>query len=279
MDGKGYVTMKEASADKKKKGAKTKKDGETLTQEKKSKTEISDEEEKDVKGSPVSEGTGAGKEDSGPAESPQESSPTPEDQENEPGGEENGARESLPDDLEICTREKEELEDKNLRLRADFENFRKRVNKEKANLIQYGNESLLGDLLPVIDNIERILTYSLQETGWERFREGVELVLTEIHKTLSRYGVQALDALGKDFDPTLHEAMQRVETDETPPNIVLEVYQKGYLYHEKLLRPSRVAVAVAPQEDVKGEEGAQEGEAPEENVNKGAPNQDKKIIQ
>jgi molecular chaperone GrpE len=161
-----------------------------------------------------------------------------------PGDPGNGSgEETLETRLERLTLENEQGQDRYVRLMADFENYRKRVAKEKADLIQYGNETLLKDLLPIIDNMERVLAYSLQEGDWKEFRKGVELVLTEVHKTLSRHGVEPLHALGKAFDPNLHEAMQRVETDQIHPDTVLEVFQKGYLYRERLLRPSLVAVA------------------------------------
>lgn len=187
-------------------------------------------------------------------------------------------QERLGRENERLKSELEEMEDKHLRLRADFDNFRKRVNKEKANLIQYGNETLLLDLLPVVDNMERILAHSFQESGWEAFRRGVELVLTEIHDTLSKYGVQKIDAIGKEFDPNLHEAMQRVESGEAVSDTVVEEYQSGYLYRDRLLRPSRVMVAVAPKEEKEERTGeGEDSEASGSDKNDGKEN--KKIIQ
>jgi molecular chaperone GrpE len=165
--------------------------------------------------------------------------------------------ESVEDRL---AREAEQWQDKYLRLMADFENYKKRAAKEKANLIQYGNETLLKDLLPVIDNMERVLAYSLQEGDWKDFQRGVELVVTEIHKTLSKHGVHALQVLGVDFDPNLHEAMQRLETDQAPPDTVVEEFQKGYLFRDRLLRPSLVAVAASSPET----KGMDEEETPED---------------
>jgi len=127
---------------------------------------------------------------------------------------------------------------------ADFENYKKRAAREKADLVQYGNETLLKDLLPVIDNIERVLAYSLQEGDWKDFQDGVELIVSEIHKTLTGHGVRSLEAVGASFDPNLHEAMQRVETDRAAPDTVVQEFQKGYLLRDRLLRPSLVAVAV-----------------------------------
>lgn len=151
-------------------------------------------------------------------------------------------------------KENEQLQDKYVRLMADFDNFRKRSGKEKSEIIRFGNEDLLKDILPIVDNIERLLTYSYQETNWKSFQEGIELLLADIGKTLANYGVEPIDALGKAFDPNLHEAMQRAETEEAPANTVVEVYQKGYLYRGRLLRPSLVVVAVPPTEVGEAEE-------------------------
>ena len=155
-------------------------------------------------------------------------------------------------------KENEELQDKFVRLMADFDNYRKRASKEKSDVIQFGNEGLLKDILPIIDNIERLLTYSYGEGSWKSFQEGVELVLAESNKTLAKYGVEPIEALGKAFDPNIHQAMQRSETDEVEANTVVEVYEKGYLYRGRLLRPSLVVVAVAPkgEEEEEGEESA-----------------------
>ena len=173
-----------------------------------------------------------------------------------------GKTDSAPAELspeqreEQLVQENEELQDKFVRLMADFDNYRKRATKEKSDVIQFGNEGLLKDILPVIDNIERLLTYSYEEGSWKSFQEGIELLLSEINKTLAKYGVESIEALGKAFDPNIHQAMQRSETDEVDANTVVEVYQKGYLYRGRLLRPSLVVVAVPPkgEEEAKGEE-------------------------
>ncbi len=162
--------------------------------------------------------------------------------------------------VEQLTRENEELQDKFVRLMADFDNYRKRASKEKRDVIQFGNEALLKDILPIIDNIERLLTYSYGEGNWKSFQEGIELLLAETGKTLAKYGVEPIEALGKEFDPNVHQAIQRSETDQVAANTVLEVYQKGYTYRGRLLRPSVVIVAVSPPDK---EETAQEEPAPD----------------
>ncbi len=138
---------------------------------------------------------------------------------------------------ERLIKENEELQDKFVRLMADFDNYKKRATKEKSDVIQFGNEGLLKDLLPIIDNIERLLTYSYGEGRWKSFQEGIELLLTEVSRTLAKYGVEPIEALGKPFDPNLHQA---------------------YLYRGRLLRPALVVVAVPPrgEEEKKGAEDA-----------------------
>ena len=183
--------------------------------------------------------SGEGGQDAQPVKTSQEDIPPEGGAEEEP---------SLEEKLDQALQEKDVLEDKYLRLRADFENFKKRATKEKSNLIQYGNEALLKDLLPVIDNIERVLAFSLQEGDWKDFQKGVELVVAELHKTFSKFGLEPLESMGKNFDPNLHEAMQTLKTDQATPDTVVEELQKGYLYRDKLLRPSLVIVAVSPEE-------------------------------
>ncbi len=168
---------------------------------------------------------------------------------------------SLNRELEELKKEKADLQDRFVRLKADFDNFKKRASKEKLEIVKYGNESFIKDILSAVDNIERILTFDFKEIEWETFKEGIELVLSEVNKTFSKYNVEAIDALGKPFDPNLHEAMQKIETDDSDPNTIVEQYQKGYLYHNKLLRPSMVVVAVPQGKDEKeGEETPQEEE-------------------
>jgi len=179
---------------------------------------------------------------------------------------------------EQLVQENEELQDKFVRLMADFDNYRKRASKEKSDVIQFGNEGLLKDILPIIDNIERLLTYSYREGSWKSFQEGIELLLAEINKTLATYGVEPIEALGKAFDPNIHQAMQRSETDEVDANTVVEVYQKGYLYRSRLLRPSLVVVAVPlAEEEAEEEEGAPGSDEPGGEPGEKAEDEEKQI--
>lgn len=139
-----------------------------------------------------------------------------------------------------------ELKDRHLRLAADFDNFRRRTLKERQDLHNYANENLVKELLPVVDNLERAVAHGRKEEqrpDSENLLQGVELTYRSLLQTLARHGVVEVEALGKPFDPAFHEAVRRVASSEHPPGTVVEVYQKGYLLKDRMLRPAMVAVA------------------------------------
>jgi len=135
--------------------------------------------------------------------------------------------------------------DKFLRERADLENYRKRVNKEKEELLNYGNKSLIEDILPVLDSLERALAHATED-GLGALVEGIRMTHGMLLTTLRKFGVTPVESAGAVFDPAFHQAMAQVPTDDYPANTVVEEYQKGYLLKERLLRPAMVTVAVAP---------------------------------
>jgi molecular chaperone GrpE len=136
--------------------------------------------------------------------------------------------------------------DRFVRERADLENFRKRTQKEKEELLKYGNESLLLEILPVLDNMERALSHTSDETQ-AGVVEGVKLTLDMLLSALKKFGVVPLEAgRGTAFDPALHHAVHQVENDELPPNTIAEVFQGGYMLNDRLLRAAMVVVAIAP---------------------------------
>jgi molecular chaperone GrpE len=135
--------------------------------------------------------------------------------------------------------------DKFVRERADLENYRKRVQREKEDLLKYGNESLLLEILPIIDNMERALSHSSEES-LSAVIEGVELTLSMLLSALKKFGVSPIEAVGKMFDPAYHQAMVQVESKEHAPNTIIEEFQKGYMLNDRLLRASLVSVAAAP---------------------------------
>lgn len=144
--------------------------------------------------------------------------------------------------VESMQAELAEAKDKYLRLYAEFENYKKKVQKDKEDLVKYSNESLIYELLPALDNLEMALKHSA-EANSESLIKGVENTLREFVRILEKFGLKSIDALGKPFDPAYHHAMSQVERDDVEGNMVVEEFRKGYLYNEKVLRPSLVAVS------------------------------------
>jgi molecular chaperone GrpE len=140
-----------------------------------------------------------------------------------------------------------EAEDRLLRLQAEFENFRKRALRERQEAAQYGSQNLFKDLVSVVDNLERAIAHARESGGGDlaSFLQGVELVQRELLSIFEKNHVTEIEALGKPFDPSLHEAMAQVESGAVPPNTVIDVLQKGFQLRDRLVRPSRVIVAKA----------------------------------
>ena len=138
--------------------------------------------------------------------------------------------------------------DKFVRERADLENYRKRVQREKEELLKYGNESLILEILPVIDNMERALSHASEEPHVAVF-EGIRLTHVMLLSALKKFGVTTIETTnGTPFDPAFHQAMRQVESAELPSNTVVEEMQKVYLINDRLLRAALVSVAVPPQQ-------------------------------
>jgi molecular chaperone GrpE len=145
----------------------------------------------------------------------------------------------------------EQTQDRLLRLQADFENFRRRALAERRDIYQYGHQNLVKDLLLTVDNLERAIGHARESGGGdlESFLQGVELVQRELLGVLEAHSVREVEALGKAFDPALHEAMAQAADDSVAPNTVIDVLEKGYQLRDRLLRPARVVVAKAPEPD------------------------------
>ena len=143
--------------------------------------------------------------------------------------------------------------DKYLRERADIENYRKRVQKEKEEILKYGNESFVQEMLPAIDNLERAVSHASAEEV-SAVIEGVKLTLSMFLSGLKKFGVTPVESpAGTPFDPNFHQAMGQVESADQEPNTVVSEFQKGYLLNDRLLRPAMVTVAVAPKQQESGE--------------------------
>ena len=137
--------------------------------------------------------------------------------------------------------ERDELKDTLQRRQAEFDNFRKRTERERQEQIQYASMEVVGDVLPILDDFERALT---ADTNSPEYAKGVQMIYQRMAESLKRTGLEPIDAAGKPFDPHLHQAIERVETNDSPDNTVLGEFQKGYHFKGKLLRPSMVRVAV-----------------------------------
>jgi molecular chaperone GrpE len=139
------------------------------------------------------------------------------------------------------------LQEKILYFQADFENFKKLKTKEKVETLKYGNEVLIKEFIPVVDNLEMALNHATNTDDYISVLEGVKLTLNEFLKVLEKSGVTRVDAVGKKFDPNLHEALYQEERDDIEPDTVISEFQKGYLLNERLIRPSRVILSKKPE--------------------------------
>lgn len=149
----------------------------------------------------------------------------------------------LQQQLEEKTKEAQENFDRALRLAAEMENLKKRLEREKADLLQFANENLIKELLPVVDNLDLALEHGRQAETPASFLEGIELVHQGFLKALARFGVTPLVAVGQPFDPAYHNAVMQQAAPEVPDCTVLKELQKGYMMHSRLLRPAMVVVA------------------------------------
>lgn len=137
--------------------------------------------------------------------------------------------------------EKQELTDTLVRRQADFENYRKRIERERQTDHHRGIEGLIESLLPVLDGFERALA-AHDDPGYENYRKGFELIYRQLENILSKKGLEQIDAEGKPFDPNLHHAVEQIESADYPDGTVIGVLQAGYIFHGKILRPAMVRV-------------------------------------
>jgi molecular chaperone GrpE len=160
-----------------------------------------------------------------------------------------------------------ELNDKYLRCYAEFDNYRKRVNKEKEELVKYGNESLIYELLPAIDSLELALKHASGDAD-SGVVKGVEMTLKELFRALEKFSLSRIEAAGRKFDPSVHHAMITVEKEDTDENMVVEEMRPGYLLHNKVLRPTMVSVSTKPKKAESREEPVSDTEDTEITINK-----------
>lgn len=151
----------------------------------------------------------------------------------------------LEEQLSAKENECRENWDRFVRERADLENYRKRVSREKEELLNYGTKSLIEEILPVLDSLERALDHACED-GLSAMVEGIRMTHGMLMTALKKFGVTPIESADAQFDPAFHQAMSQIETDEHPPNTVVEEFQKGYMLKERLLRPAMVSVSTQP---------------------------------
>lgn len=157
---------------------------------------------------------------------------------------------TLEEQLAEAQKEARENYDRFLRISAEFENYKKRTEREMADFRKYANEALVKEILPTVDNLERALIAAEENQGDNgNLLEGVRLTLKDMLKIFEKFHVKPIEALGQTFDPNFHQAIQQEQTADHPPNTVTREFQKGYTIHDRLLRPSMVVVAKAQTEE------------------------------
>lgn len=150
------------------------------------------------------------------------------------------------EEYDALVQEAAQAKEKYLLAVADFENYKKRVQKEKEDIVCFANEKLIHELLPILDNLQRALTMNLDQAGVESVLEGVRLVNSQLHSILGACGLEPVEAVGGPFDPKHHEAIGVLPSEEHDEGTVISELQKGYKLKGKILRPSMVNVARQP---------------------------------
>ncbi|MCK4534014.1 MAG: nucleotide exchange factor GrpE [Syntrophobacterales bacterium] len=145
--------------------------------------------------------------------------------------------------LEETEKSASENHDKYLRACAELENYKKRAARDREDFIKYGNETLIKDILPTVDSMERALEHASDSEDFKTFVDGLALIRDSFLAALGRHGVEKIDAIGKGFDPNFHEALMQVDGEKKEDNKVVEEFEKGYLLNGRLLRPSKVSIS------------------------------------
>ncbi len=162
--------------------------------------------------------------------------------------------EELKKKLEEKEKEVKEHYDRLLRAAADFDNYKKRVTREKEEWAKFANEDLIKTILPFIDNLERAVSHAKKVEDAGVLIEGVRLTIQQLLQTLNKFGLSSFESVGKPFDPARHEAILLVPTDQHEPNQVVEEFQKGYFLNDRLIRPATVSVSKSPEKEVQATE-------------------------
>jgi len=149
-------------------------------------------------------------------------------------------------ELETKAKEIKQNYEQGMMLKNQFDAYKTRVMRERADWFNYGHEPLIKELLLVLDNFERALSHAQRPEDFESLKQGIEMIYRQLFKVLENFGVKPLQAIGQTFNPIYHEAMVQVINLEYPPGVVIEEHTKGYLLKDRLLRPSRVTISALP---------------------------------
>ncbi len=172
------------------------------------------------------------------------------------------SKQPVKSDLEKLKEEKEDYYDRLLRASAEFDNYKKRANREMTELRKYANESLTRELLSVVDNLERAIMISTEsQANVDSIVEGVDMTLKEILKILERFYVTPLKSMGEIFDPRFHQAVGQEASADHPANTIVKELQKGYMIHDRLLRPAMVIVSKAKPQNVNNDKKSDEADS------------------
>lgn len=167
--------------------------------------------------------------------------------------EEPDAMESDSDEVERALAAKADevknLNDRYLRLAAEFENYKRLAQRDQREQAKFANENILKELLPVIDNLQRAVNFSKPGTNCEQLIEGVQLTLKQFTETLSKFGIKQITSVGEAFDPSRHQAVATIVSNDQPEHTIIQEHQPGYLLHDRILRAAMVTVAAAPREE------------------------------
>lgn len=155
---------------------------------------------------------------------------------------------TIEEQLQTALAERDEAQDRFLRSQAELDNTRKRYQKELAQTRQYAAAPFIQSLLPALDNLKRAIDAAESADHVDELKQGVEMVAKQIVDIFSQHDVKAIDALGKPFDPNLHEALQQLPSDEHPPMTVMQELEQGFILNDRVVRPTKVIVSSGPTE-------------------------------
>lgn len=154
-----------------------------------------------------------------------------------------GQSEAVYPEVEELKKQAEENHQRFLRAQADFDNFRRRTQKEKEEFAKYASFKLIEQLLPVVDNFDRALAASKGSSDYEALTKGIDMIFRQLEQVLTSEGLQKMEAVGQPFNPEYHQAIMQVESDEYEEGIIVEEVQAGYLLKDKVIRPAMVKVS------------------------------------